>query len=116
MSETEIRKSRWMKRIKWILVTATVLIGVGCGGGGLTPEQLKELEETKSAALAAEEKIQQQKVTRKELNEDLTTKRAELKQLLADKAVLMERFWELEQLNKDEAETDTSSVENDDGR
>ncbi|MCH7495141.1 MAG: hypothetical protein IH825_03470 [Candidatus Marinimicrobia bacterium] len=44
------------------------------------------------------------------------TKRAELKQLRADKVVLMERLRELERLNKDEAESDTSSVENDDGR
>ena len=105
-----------MIRIKWTALIVALFISVGCGGGGLTTEQLQELEQTKSAALAAEEKVQQQKVTRKELNQDLTTKRAELKQLLVDKAVLMERFRELEQLNKDEAESDTSSVENDDGR
>ncbi len=105
-----------MIQTKWTALIVTLFISVGCGGGGLTPEQLQELEETKSSALAAEEKIQQQKVTRKGLNEDLLTKRTELKQLRADKAVLMERLRELEQLNKDEAESDTSSVENDDGR
>ena len=101
---------------KWTALILTVFISVGCGGGGLTPEQLQELEETKSAALASEEKVQEQKVTRKGLNEDLTTKRAELKQLRADKAVLMERLRKLEQLNIDEAESETSSDENDDGR
>ena len=105
-----------MIRTKWTALIVTLFISVGCGGGGLTPEQLQELEETKSAALAAEEKIQQQKVTRKGLKEDLLTKRAELKQLRADKVVLMERLRELEQLNKDEAESDTSSFENNDGR
>ena len=105
-----------MIRIKWTALIVALFISVGCGGGGLTTEQLQELEQTKSAALAAEEKVQQQKVTRKGLNQDIITKRAELKQLLADKAVLMERFRELEQLNKNEAESDTSSVENDDGR
>ena len=105
-----------MIRTKWTALIVTLFISVGCGGGGLTPEQLQELEKTKSAALAAEEKIQQQKVARKGLNEELNIKRAELKQILADKAVLMERFRELEQLNKDEAESDTSTVENDDGK
>ena len=104
-----------MIRTRWTALVVALFIVAGCGGGGLTPEQLQELEQTKIAALAAEDKIRQQKVTRKGLNQDLITKRAELKQLLADKAVLMERFRELEQLNKDEAESDTSSVEIDDG-
>ncbi len=112
----EIRKGGWMIRTKWTALIITLLISVGCGGGGLTSEQLKELEETKNAALVAEEKVQQQKVTKKGLNEDLATKRTELKQLRADKSVLMERLRKLEQLNRDEVESDTSKVENDDGK
>ena len=105
-----------MIRTKWTALIVTLFISAGCGGGGLTSEQLQELEEAKKAALVVEEKIQQQKATRKELSEDLATKRTELKQLRADKSVLMERLRKLEQLNRDEAESDTSSFENNDGR
>ena len=52
-----------------------MLMAVACGGGGLTAEQLKELEETKAAALTAEEKIQQHKVTRKTLSKNLALKK-----------------------------------------
>ena len=116
MKTIEIRKGGWMVRTKWTALIVTLFISVGCGGGALTSEQLQELEEAKNAALVVEEKIQQQKATRKELNEDLATKRTELKQLRADKSVLMERLRKLEQLNRDEAESDTSTAENDDGK
>ena len=103
------------------LTLTALLMAVACGGGGITAEQLKELEETKTAALSAEEKIQQHKVTRKALSENLAVKKRELNQLLADKELLIIRLKDLEKLSKDETEADTSGVDtniddNGDGR
>ena len=98
------------------LTLIAMLLTVACGGGGgLTPEQLIELEETKAAALSAEEKIQQRKVSKKTLSENLTAKKKELKQILTDKELLIKRLKDLENLTKDETEADTISVENGDG-
>ena len=93
------------------LTIAIMLTVVACGGGGLTEEQLKELEETKTAALSAEEKIQQRKVTKKELSENLSLKKKELNQLLADKELLKKRLKDLEKLGIDETEADTGVVD-----
>jgi len=93
------------------LTIAIMLTVVACGGGGLTEEQLKELEETKTAALSAEEKIQQRKVTKKELSENLSLKKKELNQLLADKELLKKRLKDLEKLGIDETEADTGAVD-----
>ncbi len=109
-----------MKRIKSFVRTRcllaltliVLLAAVACGGGGgLTTEQLLELEETKAGALSAEEKIQQRKVARKTLSDDLTAKNKELKQILTDKEVLIKRLKDLENLTKDETEADTSDVD-----
>jgi len=96
-----------------MVLLSALLLTVACGGGGLTPEQLKDLDETKAAALSAEEKIQDRKVTRKSLSEDLSGKRSELKQLLADKELLIQRLKDLEKLSKDETEAGTDGVDND---
>ncbi len=94
------------------LTLIAMLLVVGCGGGGgLTTEQLIELEETKAAALSAEEKIQERKVARKTLSDDLTAKKNELKQILTDKEVLIKRLKDLENLTKDETKSDTSDVD-----
>ena len=103
------------------LTLIAMLFAVACGGGGgMTEEQLIELKETKAAALSAEEKIQQRKVVRKTLSDDLTAKKNELKQILTDKEVLIKRLKDLENLSKDETEADTNgvnvkSVDNGDG-
>ena len=76
----------------------------------MTEEQLIELKETKAVALSAEEKIQQRKVVRKTLSDDLTAKKNELKQILTDKEVLIKRLKDLENLTKDETEADTNGV------
>ena len=104
-------KSFARTRILIALTLTALLMAVGCGGGGLTVEQLKELEETKTAALSAEEKIQQHKVTRKTLSENLAVKKRELNQLLADKELLQERLRDLEKLSNVETEADTSVVD-----
>lgn len=94
------------------LTLAAMLFAVACGGGGgLTPEQLLELEETKAAALSAEEKIEQRKVARKTLSDDLTEKRKELKQLLTDKELLTKRLKDLENIGADETEADSNGVD-----
>jgi len=93
------------------LTIAIMLTAVACGGGGLTVEQLKELEETKTSALSAEEKIQQRKITRKELSENLALKKKELNQLLSDKELLIKRLKDLEKLSIDETEADTGVVD-----
>ena len=93
------------------LTLIAMLSAVACGGGGgLTTEQLLELEETKAAALSAEDKIQERKVARKTLSDDLSTKKIELKQLLTDKDVLIKRLKDLENLTKDETKSDTNDV------
>lgn len=103
------------------LTLIVMLLAVACGGGGgMTEEQLIELKETKAAALSAEEKIQQRKVARKTLSDDLTAKKNELKQILTDKEVLIKRLKDLEKLTKDETEADINgvkvkSVDNGDG-
>ena len=97
-------KAKGIQRIKSFVRTRSLLAltivimltAVACGGGGLTEEQLKELEETKTAALSAEEKIQQRKVTKKELSKNLALKKKELNQLLADKELLKKRLKDLE--------------------
>ncbi len=112
-------KAKGIQRIKsfvrtrsLLALTLTVmLMAVACGGGGLTEEQLKELEETKTAALSAEEKIQQHKITRKELSENLALKKKELNQLHSDKELLIKRLKDLENLSIDETEVDTSDVD-----
>ena len=112
-------KAKGIQRIKSFVLTkslltltiAIMLTAVACGGGGLTEEQLKELEETKTAALSAEEKIQQRKVTKKELSENLSLKKKELNQLLADKELLKKRLKDLEKLGIDETEADTGVVD-----
>ena len=86
------------------LTIAIMLTVVACGGGGLTEEQLQELEETKTAALSAEAKIQERKVTKKELSENLALKKKELNQLLADKELLKKRLKDLENLSMEETE------------
>lgn len=89
------------------LTLIAMLLAVACGGGGgMTEEQLIELKETKAAALSAEEKIQERKVARKTLSDDLTAKKNELKQILTDKEVLIKRLQDLENLTKDETEAD----------
>jgi len=94
------------------LTLIAMLLVVGCGGGGgLTTEQLLELEETKAAALSAEDKIQERKVARKTLSDDLTEKKKELKQLLTEKEVLTKRQKDIENLNKDEMKSDTGDVD-----
>ena len=93
------------------LMLIAVLLIASCGGGGLTSEQLRELEETKEAALSAEQKVQSQKQERKSLNEDLAAKRSDLKKLLEEKEVLMEKFRKIQEMNIDETEANTSNVE-----
>lgn len=109
-----------MQRIKSFVQTRSLLaltlivmlLAVACGGGGgLTTEQLLELEETKAAALSAEEKIQQRKITKKTLSENLTAKKKELKQILSDKELLIKRLKDLENLTGDETEADTNGVD-----
>jgi len=112
-------KAKGIQRIKSFVRTRSLLAltivimltAVACGGGRLTEEQLKELEETKTAALSAEEKIQQRKVTKKELSENLSLKKKELNQLLADKELLKKRLKDLEKLGIDETEADTGAVD-----
>ena len=100
------------KKLRFITILLTaVLLSTACGGGGLTSEQLRVLEETKEAALSAEKKVQSQKRERKDLNEDLAAKKTELKKLLEEKEVLMEKFRKIQELNRDETETETSNVE-----
>jgi len=100
------------KRLRFLTILLTAaLLTTACGGGGLTSEQLRVLEETKEAALSAEKKVQSQKRERKDLNEDLAVKKAELKKLLEEKEVLMERFQKIQELNRDETEADRSNVE-----
>ncbi len=116
-SKIIVKKMKNMKsfvRTRSILAMTIIamLLAVACGGGGgLTAEQLLELEETKAAALSAEEKIQQRKVARKTLSDDLSAKKKELKQLLSDKEVLINRLKDIENLTKDETEADTSDVD-----
>ena len=93
------------------LALTVMLTAVACGGGGLTAEQLQELEETKKAALSAEGKIQERKVTKKELSENLALKKKELNQLLTDKELLIKRLKDLENLSMQETEVDTSVVD-----
>ena len=96
-------------RFSTIILTAALLLASCGGGGGLTAEQLKELEETKAAALSAEKKVQSQKQERRSLNQDLTAKRSDLKKLLEEKEVLMEKFRKIQELNIDETEADTKN-------
>ena len=97
-------------RFSALVLTAALLIA-SCGGGGLTAEQLKELEETKAAALTAEKKVQNQKQERRSLNQDLVAKRSDLKKLLEEKELLMEKFRKIQELNIDETKADTSKIE-----
>lgn len=91
-------------RFSVLMLTAALFIA-SCGGGGLTTEQLKELEETKAAALSAEKNVQSQKQEKRSLNQDLAAKRSDLKKLLEEKEVLMEKFRKIQGLNIDETDT-----------
>ena len=110
---SEMRKGKNRSKSLLMLTLTAALLTAACGGGGLTEEQLIELEETKTAALAAEEKIQERKVTRKSLSENLAAKKSDLKQLHSDKEILIQRLKDLEKLNKVETEADTSAVDSD---
>ncbi|MCH8928038.1 MAG: hypothetical protein IIB39_04905 [Candidatus Marinimicrobia bacterium] len=99
------------QRFITLMLTAVLLMASCGGGGGLTSEQLKELEETKEAALSAENKVQSQKLERKALHEDLAVKKSDLKKLLEEKEVLMERFRKIQDLNIDGTETDANNIE-----
>lgn len=99
------------QRFITLMLTAVLLMASCGGGGGLTSEQLKELEETKEAALSAEKKVQSQKLERKALHEDLAVKKSDLKKLLEEKEVLMERFRKIQDWNIDETETDANYIE-----
>jgi len=103
-------KSGKKLRINTLMLTAALLIA-SCGGGGVTSEQLRELEETKAAALSAEKKVQSQKIERRDLNKDLAGKRAELRKLLEEKEILMEKFRKIQEMSLDETDVDTSNVE-----
>lgn len=96
-------------RFSVLMLTAALLIA-SCGGGGLTTEQLKELEETKAAALSAEKNVQSQKQEKRSLNQDLAAKRSDLKKLLEEKEVLMEKFRKIQELNIDETGADTNKI------
>ncbi len=98
-------------RFSVLMLTAALLIASCGGGGGLTAEQLKELEETKAAALSAEKEVQSQKQEKRSLNQDLAAKRSDLKKLLEEKEVLMEKFRKIQNLNIDDTEADTSKIE-----
>ena len=104
------KKSKGKKlRFSVLMLTAALLIA-SCGGGGLTAEQLKELEDTKAAALSAEKKVQSQKQEKRSLNQDLAAKRSDLKKLLEEKEVLMEKFRKIQELNIDETKADTNKI------
>ena len=113
MTVKSIKRIKSFVRSRSLLaLTLTVMLtAVACGGGGLTAEQLQELEETKTAALSAEMKIQEHKVTKKELSDNLVLKKKELNQLLADKELLKKRLKDLENLSMEETEVDTSTVD-----
>ena len=109
------------RRLLALTLTA-MLFAVACGGGAeLTMEQLKELEETKTAALSAEEKVEKRKADQKTLSENLTAKKKELNQLLTDKDILKKRLKDIENPIENETEADingidTKSEDNGDGR
>jgi len=103
-------KSGKKLRVNTLMLTVVLLIA-SCGGGGVTSEQLRELEETKEAALSAEKKVQSQKIERRDLNKDLAGKRAELRKLLEEKEILMEKFRKIQEMSLDETDVDTSNVE-----
>ncbi len=104
------------------MTLTAMLFAVACGGGAeLTMEQLKELEETKTAALSAEEKVEKRKADQKTLSENLTAKKKELNQLLTDKDILIKRLKDIENPIENETEADingidTKSEDNGDGR
>ena len=114
MADSNISRRKLLKHSTYAGMLLSVLLLASCGGGGLTAEQLRELEETKAAALSAEKQVQSQKRERITLNEDLAGKKTELKKLLEEKEVLMEKFRKIQALSIDETEADTNNVEDSD--
>lgn len=79
-----------MKKLKILLILVFGLSTISLTSCGWKPseEEIKTLEETRSAALAAEKKLAEKKAERQELESKVRAKKAELEKIKADKAAV----------------------------
>ena len=74
-----------MKSILMVAISCVLLLlSVGCGG--ISEEQIQAMEEKRSAALAAEQKVDDLKSQKSQLESTLSSKQADVEQAKQDKA------------------------------
>lgn len=78
---------RFKKSVTMLIILLFGLSTISLTGCGWKPseEDIKQLEETKSAALAAEKKLQETKAEREDLEKKVEAKKAELEKLETDR-------------------------------
>ena len=81
------------KLSKWVLAAGFVvsMVLVGCGGGP-NAEQLQLLEETKTAALSAEQKLQQCESEKNSVSNQLEQEKRKLQEAQDEKATVNSRL------------------------
>jgi len=79
------------KYAKILLMSALVLVFLAACTSHPNEEQIKVLEETKSAALSAEKACADKKQERNALEANLDTKKTELEKVKAEKAKVLEK-------------------------
>ena len=85
-----------MRRLISLVLATLLFIGaIGCGGGP-SDEELQALEEVKQAALAAEKKAKDLEEEKGSLTDTLNAKRAELKEVMADKDSVQKKIDEID--------------------
>ncbi len=72
------------------LASGALLLSVGCGWKA-NEEQIRQMEETRSAALSAEQKLEDLKQQNQQKQEELAAKKKELEQVKAAKEAAKQR-------------------------
>jgi|Deesub1362B_J571_1020462.scaffolds.fasta_scaffold05504_5 outer membrane murein-binding lipoprotein Lpp len=82
---------RWLSAVLAGLFLVGTLVMTGCTRYA-NEEQLKQLEDTKNAALSAEQKVKDLEAQKANLEKELAAKKAELEKVKQEKATVKERL------------------------
>ena len=84
-----------MKKILTLAVLLLFILSITSCGWKAGEEDIKQLEETKAAALAAEKSLSEKTAERQDLEKQATVKKAELEKIKADKEKVLKRVAEM---------------------